>query len=105
VIAVICFSLGTQAYALGSTGATLAYQLHLSTGVLLLTALPHAIPELTALFRPLAAWTMASRRSEWDDPLAATVATVSIAIPTLVCAAAWETYVWPYLLQAVSPVA
>src|SRR5207244_7483778 len=36
VIGVTCFSLGTQAYALGSTGATLAYQLHLSTGVLLL---------------------------------------------------------------------
>jgi Stage II sporulation protein M len=105
VIAVTCFSLGTQAYALGSTGATLAYQLHLSTGMLLLTALPHAVPELTALFLPLAAWTIASRRGEWGGLLAATVATVGIAVPTLVCAALWETYLWPHLLQAASPVA
>jgi uncharacterized membrane protein SpoIIM required for sporulation len=104
VIAVTCFSLATQAYALGSTGATLAYQLDLSTATLMLTVLPHAVPELTALFLPLAAWTMASRRSEWDDLLAATLVTVGVAIPILVCAALWETYVWPELLRVASPV-
>jgi hypothetical protein len=103
VIAVTCFSLGTQAYALGSDGATLAYQLHISTGVLMLTVLPHALPELTALFLPLAAWTIASRTREWDDLLAATVATVGVAFPTLVLAALWETYVWPHMLVAASP--
>jgi hypothetical protein len=103
VIAVTCFSLATQAYALGSTGATLAYQLDLSTATLMLTALPHAVPELTALFLPLAAWTIASRRSEWDDLLAATLVTVAVAIPILVCAALWETYAWPELLRAASP--
>jgi Stage II sporulation protein M len=105
VIAVTCFSLATQAYALGSTGATLAYQLHIPAGVLMLTVLPHALPELTALFLPLAAWTIASRRSEWGDLLAATVVTVAIAIPMLVAAAVWETYVWPELLRLASPVA
>jgi Stage II sporulation protein M len=105
VILVTCFSLGTQAYALGSTGSTLAHQLDISTGVLILTALPHALPELTALFLPLAAWTIASRRQEWDDLLAATLVTVAVAIPTLVCAAIWETYVWPHLLKGVSPLA
>jgi hypothetical protein len=105
VIAVTCFSLATQAYYLGSTGATLAHQLHLSTGMLLGTVLPHAVPELTALFLPLAAWTIASRKGEWGDLLAATAATVAVAVPTLVLAALWETYVWPHLLQAVSPVA
>jgi hypothetical protein len=105
VIAVTCFSLATQAYALGWTGATLAYQLQISTGVLMLTVLPHALCELTALFLPLAAWTIASRKGEWGDLLAATVATVAVAIPTLVLAALWETYVWPQILQAVSPVA
>ena len=30
---------------------------------------------------------------------------VTLAVPTLVCAALWETYVWPYLLRAVSPIA
>jgi hypothetical protein len=104
VVAVTCFSLVTQAYVLGSTAATIAHQLHISSGLLVLTALPQALPELTALFLPLAAWTLASRRGEWDDLLAATVATVAIAVPILVCAAVWETYVWPLLLQAVSPV-
>jgi hypothetical protein len=105
VVIVTCFSLGTQAYALGSTGATLAYQLHISTGALMLTALPHALPELTALFLPLAAWTIASRRSEWDDLLAATLVTVAVALPVLVCAALWEAYLWPHLLRAASPIA
>jgi len=105
VVAVTCFSLGTQAYALGSTGATLAHQLDISPAVLMLTVLPHAVPELTALFLPLAAWTIASRRGEWGDLLAATLVTVTLAVPTLVCAALWETYVWPYLLRAVSPIA
>jgi hypothetical protein len=105
VIGVTCFSLATQAYALGWTGGTLAYQLQISTGVLMLTVLPHALCELTALFLPLAAWTIASRKGEWGDLLAATVATVAVAIPTLVIAALWETYVWPQILAAVSPVA
>lgn len=105
VIAVTCFSLATQAYALGWTGAALAFQLQISTGVLMLTVLPHALCELTALFLPLAAWTIASRKGEWGSLLAATVATVAVAMPTLVLAALWETYVWPQILEAVSPVA
>jgi hypothetical protein len=98
------FSLATQAYALGLTGAQLADQLGISAGVLLLTTLPHAIPELVALFLPLAAWVIASRRNEWQELLAATFVTVGIAIPMLICAAAWETYVWPHIQLAVSPV-
>ena len=49
--------------------------------------LPHAIPELTALFLPLAAWLIASRRGEWNQLLAATFITVALAIPALVLAA------------------
>lgn len=101
---VTCFSLLTQTYALGLTGAQLAGQLGISPGVLVLSILPHAIPELVALFLPLAAWTIASRRGEWHDLLAATFATVAIAIPTLIGAALWEIYIWPYILDAVSPV-
>jgi len=37
---------------------------------------PHAILELIALFLPLAAWIIASRRGEWEQLLAATVVTV-----------------------------
>ena len=104
MIAVTCFSLTTQAYVLGSSGSTLAYQLGISPGVLILTALPHALIELTALFLPLAAWTIASRRGEWGDLLAATVVTVGIAIPMLVFSAAWEVFVWPRVLQLASPI-
>ena len=82
VALVTCFSLVTQAYALGLTGAQLAGQLEISPGVLVLTILPHAIPELVALFLPLAAWVIASRRNEWQDLLAATFATVAVAIPS-----------------------
>jgi hypothetical protein len=101
---VTCFSLVTQAYALGLTGAQLAGQLGISPGVLVLTILPHAIPELVALFLPLAAWVIASRRNEWQELLAATFATVAIAVPMLICAALWEVYAWPQIMIAVSPV-
>ena len=69
----------------------------------MLTALPHALLELTAVFLPLAAWTIASRKGEWDQLLAATVVTVAIAIPMLLVAATWEVYVWPHILPAVAP--
>ncbi len=105
VLIVTVFSLVTQAIALGLIGAQLAHQLELSPATLIATVLPHAIPELVALFLPLAAWTIAGRRDEWNDLLAATFATVAIAVPILVVAASWEAYVWPQLLSAASPVA
>src|SRR4051794_17819865 len=55
VVGATGFSLCTQAYVLGGSAATLAAQLHVGVGVLLLTLLPHAVPELVALFLPLAA--------------------------------------------------
>jgi len=103
VILVTCFSLLTQTLALGLAGSTIAYDEYLSVPVLMLTALPHALLELTAVFLPLAAWTIASRRGEWDQLLAATMITVAVAIPMLIVAASWEVYVWPQILQAVSP--
>jgi hypothetical protein len=103
VIGVTSFSLITQAFALGLTGSTLAHSLAISPGLLVLTALPHALLELTAVFLPLAAWTIASRRDEWDQLLAATVVTVTMAIPMLLVSATWEVHVWPHLLRAASP--
>jgi hypothetical protein len=105
VVLVTCFSLVTQAYGLGLMGAQLARELAISPAELVLTVLPHAVPELVALFLPLAAWTIASRRNEWRDLLAATFITVAVAIPTLVAAATWEVYVWPHILRGVSPIA
>jgi len=103
VCAVTLFSLSTQALYLGFQGSTIAYQLHLPIGLLLLSVLPHAIPELTALFLPLAAWLIASRRGEWSQLLAATFVTVLIAIPVLLVAATTEVYLWPHILEALSP--
>jgi uncharacterized membrane protein SpoIIM required for sporulation len=103
VIGVTCFSLLTQTLGLGLIGATIAWEGHISAPTLVVTALPHALLELTAVFLPLAAWTIASRRGEWDQLLAATIVTVAMAIPMLVVAATWEVYVWPYILRAVSP--
>ena len=104
VCAVTLFSLGTQALYLGFQGATLASQLEITRLELILSVLPHAVPELTALFLPLGAWLIASRRGEWNQLLAATFITVLLAIPVLVVAATVEVYVWPSLLEALSPV-
>jgi hypothetical protein len=103
VIFVTCFSLLAQAAALGVYGSTLADSAGISPALLVATVLPHALLELTAVFLPLAAWTIASRRDEWDQLLAATVVTVTIAVPMLILSAAWEVHVWPYLLRAASP--
>jgi hypothetical protein len=98
------FSLGTQAWVLGSIASDVAYQLMISPLTLMLTLLPHAIPELVGLFLPLAAWLIASRRDAWEELLAATFVTVAIAIPLVVGAAFAEVYLWPDLLRAVSPI-
>src|SRR5205807_6287435 len=98
VVAATCFSLSWQAYALGSVVARVAATLHASSALLLVGLLPHALPELVALFLPLAAWIVASRRGEWDQLLAATIVTVAFALPVLVITALWEVYGAPHLL-------
>ncbi len=101
VVAATAFSLSWQAYAIGTASADVAGTLHTSSTALLLCLLPHALPELVALFLPLAAWILASRRGEWDRLLAATFVTVGLAIPVLICTALWECYVAPHIVGAV----
>ena len=96
------FSLSAQAYVIGHTLAGVAHFLNVSPGLLLLGTLPHAIPELIALFLPLAAWIIASRRGEWEQLLAATFVTVAVAIPVLVLSAVIEVYVSPHLFTALT---
>jgi hypothetical protein len=103
VAAVTLFSLGTQALYLGFQGSTIAFQLEISNAALILSVIPHALPELTALFLPLAAWLIASRRGEWNQLLAATAVTVVIAIPVLILTAAMEVFIWSHILEALSP--
>ena len=76
--------------------------LHVSPALLLLGVLPHAVPELIALFLPLAAWIIASRRGEWEQLLAATFVTVAVAVPVLVAAAFVEVYVSPHLFVSLT---
>ncbi len=96
------FSLSAQAYVLGHTLAGVANFLKVSPALLLLGVLPHALIELIALFLPLAAWIIASRRGEWDQLLAATMVTVIIALPMLVLAALIEVYVSPHLFAGLT---
>ena len=87
---------------IGGGAASLAAQLGTSPGPLLLALVPHALPELTALFLPLAAWILASRSDDWEDLLAATFVTVAIAVPVLLASAAIELWVSPHALDAVA---
>lgn len=96
------FSLIAQAFVLGQGASSMAWQLDISPGLLLLGLLPHALPELVALFLPLAAWMIASRQKDWHELLAATIVTVTLAVPVLVAAAFVEVYVSPGLLRALA---
>jgi len=98
VVAATLFSLGTQAYALGGRAASVAAELGMSPGLLLLALLPHALPELCALFLPLAAWSVAGRRGAWNELLAATFVTTALAAPVLLLAGAVEVWVSPHVL-------
>ena len=95
VAAATLFSLATQAYALGHGASNLAQELDVSPFTLLIGLLPHALPELFALFLPLAAWTLASRAGRWEELLAATFVTTAIAVPILLLAGAVEVWVSP----------
>jgi hypothetical protein len=101
VVCATTFSLATQAYILGNNLSTIAGQLEVSRATLLLTYLPHALPELVAVFLPLAAWLIASRRGDWEQLLAATFVTVGIAVPVLVLSASVEVYLSPELLKLI----
>jgi hypothetical protein len=103
VVCATMFSLCTQAYVIGGGAAALAGQLGTTPGHLMFALLPHAVPELFALFLPLAAWMIASQRGDWHELLAATFVTVAIAVPILLAAAAVEVWVSPQLLHPLSP--
>jgi hypothetical protein len=102
VVCATTFSLSAQAYVIGHTLAGVSHFLGVSPALLLLGVLAHAIPELVALFLPLAAWIIASRRGEWEQLLAATFVTVALAVPVLVLAAFVEVYVSPHLFTALT---
>jgi hypothetical protein len=99
VVGATTFSLVTQAYVLGGGAATLSWQLGVEPAALLAVVSVHALPELVALFLPLAAWMVASRQGDWHELLAATFVTLAIAVPVLVMSAMVELYLTPELLE------
>jgi Stage II sporulation protein M len=99
VVCATTFSLVTQAYILGGNVSTISNQLGITPGLLMLCYLPHAIPELIALFLPLAAWLMASRNNHWDQLLAATFVTLAISVPLLIVSVTIEVFVSPEILK------
>jgi hypothetical protein len=99
VIAATIFSLVVQAETIGTEAGRVALALHTSPVLLLIALMPHAVPELTAMFLPLAAWVIASRKRDWDQLLAATAVTVSIAAPVLVICACWEVFIAPHVVH------
>jgi hypothetical protein len=101
VICATTFSLITQAYALGQGASTIAAHFQTTPATLLLCLLPHALPELTALFLPLAAWMIASRAGRWNELLAATLVTTALALPVLLTACLVEIFVSPRLIELV----
>jgi hypothetical protein len=102
VVCATIFSLCTQAFGIGLLAADVSGLLGIGPGTLIVGLLPHAIPELTALFLPLAAWIIASRQGRWDELLAATFVTVAIAVPVLLASTAVELWVSPELLRALA---
>lgn len=102
VVCATAFSLCTQAYGIGLLASDVSAALGIGPGELVLGLLPHALPELTALFLPLGAWLVASRRGQWNQLLAATFVTVALAVPVLLATAAIELWVTPDLLRALA---
>ncbi|HEX2071588.1 MAG TPA: stage II sporulation protein M [Thermoleophilaceae bacterium] len=102
VVCATIFSLCTQAFGIGLLAADVSGLLQIGPGTLIVGLLPHALPELTALFLPLAAWMIASRQGRWDELLAATFVTVAVAVPVLLASAAVELWVSPELLRALA---
>jgi len=93
------FSLVTQAYALGRGASDMSALLGTRPSWLLITLLPHALPELTAVFLPLGACLIITARRRNHQLLAATFVTVAIGFPVLVATAVVEVWFTPLLID------
>lgn len=96
VIGCTVFSLTLQAWALGGDMRNAASTLDLSPGGLVLRLLIHGIPELTAIFLPLAACILTVRR-DVNSLAAASILCCAVCVPVLLGAAALEVWVTPVL--------
>jgi len=97
IAALSAYSLLSQAWRLGHELASAAHTLGYTPAGLLLRLSPHAVPELTAVFLPLAACLSLVRRRRHDDLAAAALLTAIVAFPVVVCAAGIEVFLTPYV--------
>ncbi len=101
-LCVTLLSVGVQAYALGRQLADLSVASHISRIHLLVLVLPHAVPELVAVFLPLGLFLLEARRGRLDRLGAWSLQAAAIALPVLLAAAVIEAYVTPPRVIAAS---
>lgn len=87
VIALTVFSMLQQAANLGYGLSSVTAMMSMSEGQVLVRLLPHAVPELVAVFLPLAAVIWLEVKGRNQDLLAAVAACTLIAIPLIVVSA------------------
>lgn len=98
VLVVTIASISLQAYSLGSAAPAVAAHYGMSVPELLLRIAPHAVPELAAVFLPLGAWMVLARRHAWNELLAASIVSTTVALPLLAASAAVEEWVTPHIM-------
>lgn len=91
------YSLCLQAWKFGVSLHAAAHTLNRSTFSLLAQSAFHGLPELTAIFLPLAACLLLGRRKQWNKLLAAAMLCAAVCIPTLLMTAALEVWVTPHV--------
>jgi hypothetical protein len=87
VIALTIYSILQQALVLGHSLADVAAQGQMTQAGILVRLLPHAVPELIAVFLPLAAAVWLESRDRNRDLLAAVAACALIAVPVVIASA------------------
>lgn len=98
------FSISVQSWILGYRSAYLAFGEDVTRGWMVVSVLPHALIELTAVFLPLAAWLLAGFRKRWNELIAATMLSTAIAIPMIFGAAVAEVHLWPKTISKVQSI-
>jgi len=93
VAGLTAYSLCFQAWELGLSLHDAAATMNMSSSSLLIRAALHGIPELTAIFLPLAACLILGHEKRWNELAAVSIFTAIISVPMLIAAAAVETYV------------
>lgn len=93
VAGLTAYSLTWQTWQLGNVLHSAADTLNVSPLELLSKAALHGIPELAAVFLPLAACLLLGLKKQWNQMLAAAILCAIIAFPVLVAASAIETWV------------